>query len=815
MKPIASSLIGGVLAAAAAMVMGGWMLREPAMVAPAAGAPIVFDTALCFFLAGIALAVDAWLPARTERRVRIVAGGTIALLALLVLLEHATGRDLGVDWPGLHRWMYEGHPTPGRMSLPTSAAFLLAGSVLMLLSAERGLWGGVAVQAATLWICLFGAIGVIGRVLRLELVYPEYFFSQMALVSACALVALGGALWLRWRRLPWYAERNLISREDERVSVAGAAVLALSVCISALAGFAVTSHQIEALARNSLLEPLKGRIDLFRINLDLRSTRAALAGTRTYLVDLLAVLHRKSGDVEAAVRLHAEAQSLLGIGFSGVAFDGAGGERRAAAGSFVQTPQLALELDLAFPATLLWHEGFVLHSRIPVRNGGEVVGAVVTEQRLAALTDALASADDFAQTAEIVVCGRPADALECVRQRPDPPVFRIAYSASLPIAQALRGATGVAIERDYRGHYVIAAHGPVGVTGLGMVIKTETAELYAPLRSLLHVILILLLASVAAGAWLLRLRIAPLVRRLASSEQRLALALEGSRLALWDYDVAASTVYLDERWLPMLGGAPRQSTARPEELMALVHPDDAPIVQQHLREVLAGSASHYDVEHRVRTASGEWLWIRSRGRLVERDAKGRPRRLAGTNADIHLRKLAELQLAHQAGHDPLTGLPNRALFQDRLARALARSRRGGALMAVMYLDIDRFKAVNDQRGHDVGDALIREFARRLGECIRATDTAARLGGDEFAVILESVEDRATGRQIAEKIVVAMRREFLLDEVRLAVSTSVGVAYYDGQELVAADAIVKRADEALYRAKAAGRDTFRVSDETAA
>jgi len=254
---------------------------------------------------------------------------------------------------------------------------------------------------------------------------------------------------------------------------------------------------------------------------------------------------------------------------------------------------------------------------------------------------------------------------------------------------------------------------------------------------------------------------------------------------------------------------------RPEELAALVHPDDAAAVREHLGHVLRGSASHYDIEHRVRTRSGDWLWIRSRGRVVERDGAGRPRRLSGTNSDIHQRKLAELQLAHQAGHDPLTGLPNRKLFQDRMTRAIARSRRNGLRMALMYLDIDKFKAVNDTRGHDVGDALIREFARRLGECIRATDTAARLGGDEFAVILEGLDDRATGRQIAQKIVLAMRQQFELGPVRLAVSTSVGLAFYEGAETVAADAIVKSADEALYRAKAAGRDTFRVSDEAAA
>jgi len=178
--------------------------------------------------------------------------------------------------------------------------------------------------------------------------------------------------------------------------------------------------------------------------------------------------------------------------------------------------------------------------------------------------------------------------------------------------------------------------------------------------------------------------------------------------------------------------------------------------------------------------------------------------------DVELRKQLELRLAHQAGHDALTGLPNRNLFHDRIGRAIARSRRHRSLMAVMYLDIDKFKAVNDTHGHDVGDALIRGFARRLVDCIRNTDTAARLGGDEFAVILEELEAGALGLRVAEKIVAAMREPFVLGERTLSVSTSIGVSFYGGVEEVVPEALLKQADEALYEAKAAGRNTYRVN-----
>jgi diguanylate cyclase (GGDEF)-like protein len=131
-------------------------------------------------------------------------------------------------------------------------------------------------------------------------------------------------------------------------------------------------------------------------------------------------------------------------------------------------------------------------------------------------------------------------------------------------------------------------------------------------------------------------------------------------------------------------------------------------------------------------------------------------------------------------------------------------------MAAMYLDIDKFKGVNDTLGHHVGDELIREFARRLRACVRSTDTVARLGGDEFAVILEELEDHEAGRRIAEKIVATMRDEFNLGGTTLCVSTSLGMAFYRGQDEIETDLLVRHADEALYEAKAAGRNTYRVS-----
>jgi diguanylate cyclase (GGDEF)-like protein len=156
-------------------------------------------------------------------------------------------------------------------------------------------------------------------------------------------------------------------------------------------------------------------------------------------------------------------------------------------------------------------------------------------------------------------------------------------------------------------------------------------------------------------------------------------------------------------------------------------------------------------------------------------------------------------------------LPNRALFNDRLAHAVTRNSRGGKLLALMYMDIDRFKHVNDTYGHGVGDALLKEFARRVRKVVRASDTVARLGGDEFTLIAENLRSRKEAEQIAMKIVQAVRPEFLLEGHTIQISTSIGIMLAFGQDM-ATDAFIRKADEALYEAKKAGRDTFRFAKD---
>jgi diguanylate cyclase (GGDEF)-like protein len=179
-------------------------------------------------------------------------------------------------------------------------------------------------------------------------------------------------------------------------------------------------------------------------------------------------------------------------------------------------------------------------------------------------------------------------------------------------------------------------------------------------------------------------------------------------------------------------------------------------------------------------------------------------RVIGYGLDITDRKRAELRLAHLALHDALTGLPNRTLFLDRLQHALDRAGRTGRQVAVLFVDLDRFKGVNDALGHEAGDSLLQQVAQRLQSCVRSSDTLARLAGDEFTVLLEDVAGVHEAQAVAERIQAALQEPFLVAGQQLAVTASVGVAL-SGPETRQAEELLRRSDAAMYRAKSWGRN----------
>jgi diguanylate cyclase (GGDEF)-like protein/PAS domain S-box-containing protein len=297
--------------------------------------------------------------------------------------------------------------------------------------------------------------------------------------------------------------------------------------------------------------------------------------------------------------------------------------------------------------------------------------------------------------------------------------------------------------------------------------------------------------------------------RLAKSEERLTLALESSGLALFDWNIAAGTMYHSPQAAAMRGDPAEEVVAPVAELQTFVHPADLPAVLAQMKAALTGQEPLYLAEYRLRRGVDDWLWIRARGRVVERDRDGRALRLAGTYTDINDGKIAEGRLRRLAEFDTLTGLPNRALFNDRLRQGMARAARGKP-MALLFLDVDRFKSINDTFGHEAGDKLLKVFASRMQGAVRQSDTVARLAGDEFTIILEQLGGVGDAEAIARKLVESLRQPIALAGRVIEVTASIGVAMCAPGESDEV-ALLRRADEALYEAKRRGRDGFHCGD----
>ncbi len=295
------------------------------------------------------------------------------------------------------------------------------------------------------------------------------------------------------------------------------------------------------------------------------------------------------------------------------------------------------------------------------------------------------------------------------------------------------------------------------------------------------------------------------------SETRYALAARGTNDGLWDWDLRIGQVFYSPRWKQMLGFQDSEVTHGPEEWLGRLHPEDLPRVMANLDDHRAGLTQQFDCEYRILNKNNTYRWMHSRG-LAESDEGGKPVRMAGSQTDITAGKVA----------DALTGLPNRVLFLDRLAMAFERMKRDPAnLFAVLFLDLDGFKNVNDSLGHRSGDQLLIAVARRLERSVRATDsvayygreqTVARLGGDEFTILLDGLGAPVDASIAALRLLSALAAPFDLSGNEVFVGASIGIAMARG-EYESPEDILRDADTAMYSAKAQGKARIAVFDDT--
>lgn len=293
-------------------------------------------------------------------------------------------------------------------------------------------------------------------------------------------------------------------------------------------------------------------------------------------------------------------------------------------------------------------------------------------------------------------------------------------------------------------------------------------------------------------------------RTLNESQQLWKFALEGAGDGVWDWRNDTGKVSYSMQWKKMLGYDEYEIEDKFESWERMVHPDDKPVVLAAIKNYLSGQTPTYACEHRLRCKDGRWKWILSRGMVISRDADGKPLRIVGTHSDITISKERENLILHQAEHDSLTNLPTRVYFFNRLKLALAAARESGAQLAVMFIDIDNFKCINDMHGHAMGDIVLQESARRMQCGLKDAGLLARTGGDEFILLLPVVQSEHEALDIAEAIRRFMNQPVAIENGEMQVSCSIGVAIYPrhGQDEAR---LTSHADKAMYQAKQAGRN----------
>jgi diguanylate cyclase (GGDEF)-like protein len=291
---------------------------------------------------------------------------------------------------------------------------------------------------------------------------------------------------------------------------------------------------------------------------------------------------------------------------------------------------------------------------------------------------------------------------------------------------------------------------------------------------------------------------------LKASLDREKLALAFAEIGTCEYDVNTAIVRASEMSLRLFGIRSDQPDVPLDRLLEALHPEDQPKFSQSLEQCLHGTGN-LDIEYRVAWPDGTFRWLRTKGDALL-DLEGDPIKVLWVTEDVSQRKDMDARVRFLAHHDLLTGLPNRTLFQDRLQQALAAAKRMESRVALLFIDLDRFKYVNDSFGHRAGDILLQTVAARLRSCVRETDTVCRHAGDEYLIVLSALRDPTEAALVAGKVLTTFEEPFDLDGQEIQISASVGISVYpdDGQTT---EDLIRNADAAMYHSKKNGRNRY--------
>ncbi|MGB9093712.1 MAG: EAL domain-containing protein [Gallionella sp.] len=935
--------------------------------------PMVPATALCFILGGLSLLADR----KTADRPVPVAQRILIWLLLLVsgarMIELATGHTFGVEFllpvPGAPGERI------GHMSPQTAAGFLAFG-IGMLTTQRAGSRKARIFSGILAGILLaVGLVTVIGYWLNFQLVFENLYASTgalwMAFHTAIGMFLLGLGLLCITLNCRTGSATDPIANKSAQIYRTSLLVLAATAATTGLVGISYLETTVVQETSTSLSHLLNARASNLDNNLDNRIQRALVAALEPEFGTAAAAVLRNPGNRPAIAELTRVAAPLLNHGFTGIGLDSGARHITIAGRMLDETIPFARINRKDVDAALGWNNGYILRTRIPLAGAASRNRQVflVYEQALPHLDRIFAEANRFGQTGTLPMCARlDAQQLLCYPQREQAGMYIVpdTYDGQpIPMYYALAGQTGVSHLVDYRGQEVLSAYGPVGDTGLGLVMKIDLAEVLAPIRKELLSALPLIAILVGLGLVMIRSRVRPLIESITSAyaaenvvKERFDAAMQSSPDGFVIYSSVKNPAgnivdfrceYLNQRagqiakfaaerqlknleddlvgrtfreifpgqpevfekfrtvaltgqmrseeisqpdmdgtmqWylhqaVPMHQGiavtyrnitqeklliqqlqqsnqlrtaivegaayaiistdvngtiltfndaAERMLWYRADELIGKATPEiihvaeeireRAKSLSQELGREIKPGFDVFIAKARMNFAEEhEWTYVRKDGSRFPvllsmtalHDQVNRISGYLGIAYDISERKRSEEYIRHIALHDVLTGLPNRALLDDRVMSAIEQQRRNSTPFALAMMDIDRFKHINDTMGHHIGDLILKEFVERVKTCLRPTDTLARMGGDEFVLLLTESEESGAGIVI-ERIQAALVPPINVgvQEVHITASIGISLSPRDSDDM---NELMRRADVAMYWVKENGRNGYKVYSST--
>lgn len=608
--------------------------------------------------------------------------------------------------------------------------------------------------------------------------------------------------------------RSVINQYNRKILLISSLTLIMLILFTSLSVYSVMQRQIEAIATSGLEVALENTVKHIQKQIMHSVTNTRAISTRIFLTQSLEKFYSDHSQKEGIEGIAQSIERILSTYFTGIEIYDIDDQLILSAGNLSKHRKLAVELNtgLGINTILFWNHDFIVRNSIQLVNEyGKPIGRVITEERMPNLTRIFTEATLIGNTSDFLLCA-PVKGnnheMDCFLRNFDDNqlkrIQRIMNNQPLPVHFALEGQTGVKFTKDYRQIEVVAAHSPV-VYDLGAVLKINKDELnnYSTdqIRTIIFYLILILFFGIAIISWLTL----PLIQKLINQKEsylnerlkeNTCLQKIRSYLAL-DQSTEDTCKNILKFLLPVFEFQ--------EMAVAKIKLEDKQYFTPKYQENLSNCISSAIISNGQQCGLLQVAYIRNfpstltyQQNLVDTIAHDLGRWYEG--------KEAEKRIIEMATHDALTGLPNRYLLRDRIEQVLVHDTRLQKQMAVLFIDLDHFKTINDSLGHEMGDLLLKAVANRLKSCVRNEDTVARQGGDEFIVVLNSIAESLDAAKVSQKILDSLALPFYIHSNELHIDGSIGIAVFpdDG---VNAETLLKNSDNAMYHAKKNGRNNY--------